>query len=392
MRRVAVVITARPSYSRFRTALEAIDAHANLELILMISGSAMLPRYGSPLAYMGEDGLNPDVGMFNVIEGDARSSPAKTTGLAMIDLATELDRASPDVVVSVADRYETLATAAAAAFSHTPLLHIQGGEVSGSIDEKVRHAVTKLADIHCVATEQARDYLVRMGEAPSSVHLTGGPDLDIAARVMNARHRRLDFDPFSTYGGVGPALDLSDGYVVALQHPVTTSAEAAADQVGATLDALEAVGLPVLWFWPNVDTGSDAIAKTIRRFREDGRGEHMHFFLGMDSEDFLTLLLHSRCVVGNSSVAIRECSLLGVPAVNIGERQDGRLHSHNVTHAAYDVEDIIESVREASSRGRLEPDFIYGDGSAGERVAEVLASARLTTTKKLHYTVESSDA
>src|SRR4029077_16258336 len=153
---------------------------------------------------------------------------AKTTGIGLLELATVFGNLEPDLVVTVADRFETMATAVAAAYMNIPVAHVQGGEVTGSIDEKVRHAVTKLADLHFVATKLARERVIRMGEAPAAVFVTGCPSIDLAARVMCSP--ALDFDPFDRYGGVGDRFDLSDGYLVVLQHPVTTEHELARAQ------------------------------------------------------------------------------------------------------------------------------------------------------------------
>ena len=146
----------------------------------------------------------------------------------------------------------------------------------------------------------------------------------------------MDFDPFVKYGGVGPTTDLSRGYLVVMQHPVTTEYDEARQQVDETLYAVKDFGLPVLWFWPNVDAGSDGTSKGIRVFREKEDPANFHLFRNMFPEDFLRLLCGSTAIVGNSSVAIRECSYLGVPAVNIGTRQLGRERGHNVIDVGHD--------------------------------------------------------
>jgi GDP/UDP-N,N'-diacetylbacillosamine 2-epimerase (hydrolysing) len=317
-----------------------------------------------------------------VIEGENLVTSAKSTGLGLVELATVFDNLRPDVVVTIADRYETLATAAAAAYSNIPLAHVQGGEVTGSIDEKVRHAVTKLADLHLVANERAAEFVRNMGEDPATVFVTGGPDIDLAAEVATTDGR---FDPFSRYGGVGVPVRLDDGYVIVIQHPVTTSYGDSFAQVTETLYAVNGLGVPALWFWPNVDAGSDGTSKGIRVFREVERPEAMHFFRNMEPRDFLRLLVGARAIVGNSSVAIREGSFLGVPAVNIGDRQSGREHGANVVHVGYDRREIAAATRAQVAHGPYAQEHIYGDGSAGRRIAEVLATAPLTIEKRLWY-------
>jgi UDP-hydrolysing UDP-N-acetyl-D-glucosamine 2-epimerase len=264
-----------------------------------------------------------------------------------------------------------------------PVAHVQGGEISGSIDERVRHAVTKLSDVHLVSTERAREYVIRMGENPDHVFLTGGPDIDLAAVI--AADPTFDFDPFAEYGGVGERFSLDNGYLVVAQHPVTTEYDEARDHVIETLYAVYSLGVPALWFWPNVDAGSDGTSKGIRMFRERERPVVMHFFRNMPPESFLRLVLGSSTVVGNSSMAIRECSFLGVPAVDIGDRQAGRERGANVVNVPYNRRAIADAIRRQIDNGRYPSEQIYGDGRAGERIAEVLATCPLTIEKRLWY-------
>ena len=382
-RRICVLVTARPSYSRIRSALRAIQDHPDLELLLVVAASALLERYGNAIQAIEHDGFVPRARVFMVLEGENLVTSAKSTGIGLSELATVFDNEKPDAVVTVADRYETLATAVAAAYMNIPLVHVQGGEVTGSIDEKVRHAVTKLANLHLVSTKLARERVIKLGEAPGSVVLTGCPSIDIAAEVSASP--QLDFDPFERYGGVGPREDLSKGYLVVMQHPVTTEYDEARKQVEETLYAVKDSSLPVLWFWPNVDAGSDGTSKGIRVFREKEKPPNFHFFRNMLPEDFLRLLCRSTAIVGNSSVAIRECSFLGVPAVNIGSRQTGRERGLNVIDVDHERSAIAGAIQEHLRRGRPEPDRLYGDGKAGTKIADTLATAELTIEKRLAY-------
>jgi len=376
-------VTARPSYSRIRTALKAVAEHSDLELQLVVAASALLDRYGNAIQSIERDGFPIAARVYMVLEGENLVTSAKSTGIGLSELATVFDNLKPDAVVTVADRYETLATAVAASYMNIPLVHVQGGEVTGSIDEKVRHSVTKLSNLHLVSTRLAAERVRRLGEDPDTVHVTGCPSVDIAAEV--AAHPQMDFDPFVKYGGVGPTTDLSKGYLVVMQHPVTTEYEEARQQVDETLYAVKDFGLPVLWFWPNVDAGSDGTSKGIRVFREKEDPANFHLFRNMFPEDFLRLLCGSTAIVGNSSVAIRECSYLGVPAVNIGTRQLGRERGQNVIDVAHDRRAIADAVAAHLTRGKPKRDLLYGDGKAGERIAACLASAELTIEKRLTY-------
>jgi UDP-hydrolysing UDP-N-acetyl-D-glucosamine 2-epimerase len=382
MRRICVVITARPSYSRIRTALEAIDAHPNLQLQLVVGASALLNRFGSVVDQIEADGFSIEERVVMVLDGESPLAMAKTTGVGIIELSGVFDRLSPDAVVTIADRYETLATATAASYLGIPLVHVQGGEITGSIDERVRHAVTKLADLHLPSTRLARERIIRMGEDPARVVVTGCPSIDLALRVRDGGVP--PFDPYERYIGVGSQPDLSDGYLVVMQHPVTDEHDAARDQIRETLTAVEASGMPALWFWPNVDAGSDGTSTGIREFRERGRAGKFQFFKNMSPLDFLRTAHDSSAIIGNSSVALRECSSLGIPAVNIGTRQQGRERGENVIDVGYSRDEIAAGITHALALSRV-ADSLYGDGNAGQRIAEALATLPLTNSKMLQY-------
>lgn len=384
-RKICVVVTARPSYSRIRTALRAIADHPDLELQLVVAASALLDRYGSVIDQMKVDGFTPARSVYMILEGENPVTMAKTTGLGLVELATVFDNLAPDFVLTIADRFETLATAVAASYMNIPLVHIQGGEVTGSIDEKVRHAITKLSDYHFVSSTQAGERVEKMGEYKDRVYVTGCPSIDIAAEVD--KDSRLDFDPFEKYGGVGGEMNLQDGYVVVMQHPVTTEHEQAKRHVKETLHAVTGIGLPALWFWPNPDAGSDGTSRGIRSFREKNRDvtKSLHFFKNMSPTDFLKLLCNASCLVGNSSVGIRECSFLQVPVVNVGSRQSGRDRGANVIDVDYERTAIRAAIETQLKSGRPTRDTIYGDGMAGPRIAKLLAEIAPTTTKRLAY-------
>ena len=386
MCKVCVVVTARASYSRIKSALRAIVEHPDLELRLVVGASALLHRYGDAVEYIERDGFEIAARVYMIVEGENPITSAKSTGLGLVELATIFDNLQPDIVVTIADRFETLATAAAASYMNIPVAHVQGGEVTGSIDEKVRHAVTKLSNLHLVATKKAAERVIRMGEDSATVFVTGCPSIDLAASILDSS--ALDFDPISRYGGVGsvdPSLKSSDDYIVVMQHPVTTEYGEARRQVTEVLHAVSELGLPAFWFWPNVDAGSDGTSKGIRVLRESDLKSAIHFFRNMAPEDFLRLIYNSRCVVGNSSVGIRECSFLGVPVVNVGSRQVGRERGPNVADVEYDREEIITAIRRQVAHGRYSQDFLYGDGKAGERIADLLATADLSIEKRLTY-------
>ncbi len=382
-RKVCVVITARPSYSRIKSALSAINKNPDLELQLVIAASALLDRYGTAIDFIEQDGFSVAARVYMVLEGENPTSMAKTTGIGLLELATVFDNLKPDLVVTIADRYETLATAIAASYMNIPVAHIQGGEVTGSIDEKVRHAVTKLSDMHLVSTQCAGNRVKKMGEWDDKIFVTGCPSIDLAAEILP--DPSLNFNPFEKYGGVGGLQELENGYLVVMQHPVTTEYKLARDQIVQTLEAIHSIGLPTLLFWSNVDAGADGTSNGIRTFRENMKPVNMHFFKNMSPTDFLRLLYNSKCLVGNSSVGIRECSFLGVPVVNIGTRQTGRERGQNVIDVEYDKNQIQKAVNQQIKNGRYDCDKLYGEGNAGEKISRLLATVPLDIQKRLAY-------
>lgn len=363
--------------------LRAIEDHSDLELQLVVAASALLDRYGNVADYILRDGFDIRAKVYMIVEGENPVTSAKSTGLGLVELATVFDNLRPHVVVTIADRYETLATAIAASYMNIPVAHVQGGEVTGSIDEKVRHAVTKLSNLHFVANEKAAQRVLRMGEDSGSVFITGCPSIDLAASIL--QNPALNFDPVTKYGGVGSPLEITNGYLVVMQHPVTTEYLEARRHVTETLYAVKSLAMPTMWFWPNVDAGSDGTSEGIRAFREQERVSNIHFFKNMTPEDFLRVIYNSKSIVGNSSVAIREAAFLGVPAVNIGTRQVGRDRSHNVVDVDYDRRKIMQAIQYHLGNGKLPTSNLYGDGKAGQRIADILSSVDLRVEKRLTY-------
>ena len=360
-----------------------MQGQPGLELQLVIAGSALLDLYGNAVDFIEKDGFPIAAKVFMVLEGENPTTMAKTTGLGVMELTNVLYNLKPDAVVTIADRFETIATSIAAAYQNIPLVHIQGGEVTGSIDEKVRHANTKLADLHLVATEDARERVIKLGEAEDKVINTGCPSIDLAKEITEAPG--LNFDPIEKYGGVGKSLDWKNGYLVAMQHPVTTEYKQAKQHITESLKAVKEIDIPTFWFWPNVDAGSDGTSNGIRTFRELEQPENIHFFKNMEPVDFLRLLKGSKALVGNSSVGLRECAYLGVPVVNIGNRQNRRSRAENVTDVGYDKEEIIRATRKAMEQEHFPSSHLYGNGDSGVKIAEILASVELSFSKTITY-------
>jgi UDP-hydrolysing UDP-N-acetyl-D-glucosamine 2-epimerase len=382
MKKVCVVVGSRANYSSIKSAMSAIREHPELKLQLVVGASALLDRYGTVLDVIERDGFEPDERVFMLIEGETPGTMAKSTGLGLLELPTAFDRLQPDIVITVGDRFETMATALAATYMNIPLAHTMGGEVSGNIDESIRHAVTKFAHLHFPACSDAAERIIRMGEEPERVHVVGCPRMDLVAQVLERRTDGLS-DIFAR--GVGGTFDLDQPFLLVSQHPVTTEYGDGERQIDETLRAVQALGLPAIVLWPNADAGSEQIARGIRKFREHEDDSKLHFFKNLPTNDYIRLMARTACLVGNSSSAIREGSFIGTPAVNVGRRQEGRQRGSNVLDAAYDREQVADAVRSQIEHGPYGHDPIYGDGRAGERIADVLARVDVDIQKRMSY-------
>ena len=381
-RKICVVVTARASYSRIKALLLAIKTHPLLTLQLVVTGSILLEKYGCVLDLIRRDGFDDLIKLSNLLDNENATAAAKTTGLGVIELASVFENVRPDVVVTIADRYETMSAAIAASFMNIPLAHVQGGEVTGNIDEKVRHAVSKLADIHFVATDAARKRLIAMGETPDNVWHTGCPSIDL---VFQMKQDAVMYFDYENCGSFYANTAVRGQYLIVMQHPVTTESACVRNQINISLQAVEALQMPTFWFTPNTDHGAYQIFKQIEVFKEAHKGMKIHFLRNLSPDIFLKLLMNCSCLVGNSSTGLREGAFLGTPVVNIGSRQCRRERAANVIDVPHEKEAIIEAVQKQLANGHYSSDLRYGAGDAGSKIADLLATIPLSINKQITY-------
>jgi UDP-hydrolysing UDP-N-acetyl-D-glucosamine 2-epimerase len=384
MRKVCVVVGSRANYSSIKSAMLAIRAHPDLELQVVLSASALLDRYGQVATLIEKDGFKVNGKVFMLVEGETPATMAKSTGLGLVELSTLFEQLAPDIVLTVGDRFETMATTLAAAYMNICLAHTMGGEVSGTIDESIRHAVTKFAHLHFPACSDAHDRILKLGERAEDIFMVGCPRIDLVKEVLDAPatsdQLRLVDD-----AGVGDRIDLTQPFVLVSQHPVTTEYGEGERQVQTTLRAVRRVGLPAIILWPNADAGSEDISRGIRKLRERGEGAHMRFFKNLPTDVYVRLMRNTACLVGNSSSAIREGAFIGTPSVNIGSRQQMRQRGQNVIDVDHDEDAIVQALQTQIAHGRYASEPIYGDGHAGPRIAETLATATWRLQKRITY-------
>jgi UDP-hydrolysing UDP-N-acetyl-D-glucosamine 2-epimerase len=383
MRKICVVIGSRANYSSIKSAMQAIQSHPGLELQLVAGASALLDRYGSVVDLIEHDGFEIAARVHMLIEGETPATMAKSTGLGLLELPTIFETLKPDIVLTVGDRFETMATTLAAAYMNIPIAHTMGGEVSGTIDESIRHAVTKFSHIHFPASAGARDRIIRLGEPEETVHLVGCPRIDLVAGILE--QDSVDLNGELESDGVGDHIDLNLPFLLVSQHPVTTEFGAGEAQIRATLEAVHELDIPAIVLWPNADAGSEDIARGMRKWREQGLGHNMRFFKNLPISTYVRLMARTSCLIGNSSSAIREGAFIGTPAVNIGTRQSGRERAKNVIDVLHGKAEILAAVKRQLQNGHYESDATYGDGKAGPRIADVVADVVVSIQKQITF-------
>lgn len=384
-RKVCVFIGSRANYSSIKSVMKAIQQHSELTLQLVVGASTLLDRFGAAVELIKSDGFIPDSEIFTLIEGETPITMAKSTGLGLLELPSVFARLQPDFVLTVGDRFETMATTLAAAYMNIPIAHTMGGEVSGTIDESIRHAVTKFAHVHFPASPGAAERIIKLGERPDDVHLVGCPRIDLVAEILSHKTDLKSIEELLFSTGVGDKFPLNEPFILVSQHPVTTEYGEGELQISQTLQAVRSTGIPAIVLWPNADAGSEDIARGIRKWREKGLGIKMRFFKNLPIETYVHLMHNTCCLVGNSSSGIREGAFIGTPVVNVGSRQTMREHGDNVIEVPCDVEKIKTAILEQVAHGRYKTNSIYGDGNAGKLIADILSTKQVNIQKRICY-------
>lgn len=379
-RKICVVLVDRANYGRLKPVMTAIQRHPALELQVLCAGTMVLERFDQPVEGVRRDGFPVDGEIFIELEGSRPVTMAKSVGFATIEFASELQRLAPDLVLLIGDRYEALAAAIAAAYMNLTIVHMQGGEVSGSIDESARHAISKLAQFHFPATARSAEYLVRMGERPETILGVGCPSGDIALTL----DRRLEPEVLNGRGS-GATIDPDRPFLLVVFHPTTTEFGGERAQMDELLAALAEIAMPTLLLWPNIDAGSDHISKAIRVFRVVRGADWLRTLTNLSPEGYLAVLASTACAVGNSSSFVRDASFLGTPVVLVGNRQEGRETDEHVSKVAAERAAIRDAITAQLGQRAYPPSQLYGDGRVAERVASRLAALLPYLQKRLSY-------
>lgn len=410
-KKILVPICNRAHYGRLRQVLKSIKENSRLELQVIVAVPAAydyffanlrnsqphswllsLPWYlrARALSFFGgknqifkndflakkliADGfeINGYIPMF--LDGGVSDTMAKSVGLGIPRIVEEMKKLKPDVVFINADRFEMMAVALAASCMNIPIAHNEGGDISGTIDESIRHAITKLSHVHFTSTEQSRKRVIQMGEDPQNVFAVGSPAIDAI--------KNLDL---SINKNIFSKLDSSKPFLLTLLHPVATLATQENSLMAQNLiSAFKDLKMPTVLLGSNIDAGSDEVGKTIRNWIENENPDYIFLTKHLHPDDFYRVLNKASCAVGNSSSFIREGAYFGTPAVLIGSRQQNRERASNTIEVGIESAQIKQAILSQLSQGRYQPSFIFGDGNASQKIADILATIQPSIQKSFH--------
>ncbi|MCU1275208.1 MAG: UDP-N-acetylglucosamine 2-epimerase protein [Bryobacterales bacterium] len=382
-RKVCVVLVDRANYGRLKPVMLEIQRRADLDMQVVAAGTMVLERFGHPVDLVRQDGFDVHGEVYLEVEGSTPATMAKSVGFGVVEFSSEFQRLKPHIVLLIGDRYEALAAALAAAYMNICIVHIQGGEVSGSIDESARHAITKLAHFHFPSTKRSADYILRMGEHPDSILGVGCPSSDIAQSLDGPL-----LPPVVNNIGSGAEINMLEPFLLVVFHPTTTDYGDERGQMTELLEALQRLSMQTVLLWPNIDAGSDSISKAVRIFRDKIGPNWLRTLTNLAPENYLRVLSHAVCAIGNSSSFVRDASFFGTPVILVGNRQEGRETDQHVQSVNPVAREIEAATRFQLRHGRYAASTLYGDGRVSGRIAAAVAQLTPYVQKRLYYVYE----
>ena len=381
MRKICVITGTRANYGRLKTVMNAIIEHPELQLKLIVTGMHLVQEYGYTVSEIEKDGYYIDARVDMHLSNDTGSGMCKSLGLGLIGMTQAIEQINPDMILILGDRDEDLAGAIIGAHMNIPVAHIHGGEVTGTIDESIRHATTKFSHIHFAATEDSKERLLKLGELSEYIFNVGSPGLD---SILNKEYKTKEqiFNKFK--------LDESKKLIIVAQHPVTTQREEAAYQMEQTMEAVREIGEQTILIYPNSDAGGRDMISIISKYESL---DFIHTYRNINFEDYLNLLKYADLMIGNSSSGIMEAPSYKLPVINLGVRQNGRQQADNILNVEHDK----NLIKDAIEKSLYDNEFInqvnncinpYGDGKTGKRMADILSKIEINnklTQKKISY-------
>ncbi len=369
MKKIMFLTGSRGEWGYIRPLLRLIQLRDDVKSVLVVTNMHLIPSYGNSYKEIEKDGFHIDYKIHMSLDGYNHFTQAKSLGILLMSLPDIIESEKPDWLVLAGDRGEQLMGAVAASYTYTPVAHIQAGELSGNIDGMTRHAIGKLVHMHLASNRDAQERLLKLGEEKFRVFNVGAPQLD---ELIQAKYTELPEIERKL------CISLQDGYVLAVLHPVTEEAYKAGEQAKIFVNSLNQIPMPKIVILPNNDAGSTGVKNAIVNFK---KGDY-YIYSNLKREDYLGLLKHCECIVGNSSSGLLEAPTFKIPAVNIGRRQNMRFRGLNVIDVPFDEERIVAAIKKAMSYDFKE--YLikecrnpYGDGHSSERILELLMNTSL---------------
>lgn len=385
MRKILGVTGIRSEYDIMTPVYRAIEAHSKLQLQLVVTGTHLSPHHNFTLNQIEKDGFPIADRIESLFNSDQKSSRAKGLAVQLAGLVQSVSRIEPDFLLVLGDREESITTALTGAYLDIPVAHLCGGDkVIGNVDDVVRHAVTKLSHLHFTTNEASRERVLKLGEEPFRVHNVGNPGLDRFRAVPQMTPEALFLElGFSRN-------DLEQPLLMVVQHPLSSETEKTYGQMKETLEAIKELNFPTVVTYPNSDPGNHGIIRCIQEYRSL---HNLRIFRNVPTTTFVNVLRHAACLIGNSSLGFLEGAFLRLPVLNVGNRQQGRLHGDNLIFVPHDRLEIARLVREKA----LSQAFLhaletsaspYGDGHSSQRIVDVLDAIAIDEkllVKKITY-------
>ncbi len=383
IKKICFVIFSSANYNSIKSVILEAKRSKRFKVNVVVGASALQNKFGDVANRIVNDGIKIDFKIENQFSTSELSSMVKTTGLGMIELSDIFTKLSPDLVFTVGDRYETISTAITATYMNILVAHTMGGEVTGTLDESVRHAITKLSHLHFVANKDSMKRVIKLGEKPSHVFNVGCPRNDLLKNILKKNNFKKEFDYLSRKGvGDLDSLSQNDHYFVTLYHPVTTELEKNEQVIANIVNATSKFNIKNIIIWPNSDGGSEQISKKLRTFRELNKIQNYKIYKNLPIEYYIPLIKKAKCLIGNSSSAIRDGAFIGVPAVNVGKRQNSRLTSKNVIQSSNEMQDIYKKIKIQYGK-KFKSSKLYGSGDAGKKILQILKKLDKFSTQKI---------
>ena len=382
MIKVCITLSSRANYSSLKSIIASALRDPDIKLQIVAYGTSHIRKYGNVIKELEREGIVVDMCLSTHIDGNQTQNMSKSAGLGIIEFSSAFSVLKPDIVLVVGDRFEIISPVIAAAYQNIPIAHTMGGEITGTIDESIRHAVTKFSHLHFVATANAADVVARLGERKDTIFNVGCPRIDMVKKAIE----NIDVENLQNYldnhGLNGKSLDVTKPFLILSLHPVTTELALLRQYTKNVIDAVLETGIPTIVLWPNADAGTDTISQYYRHLRERGGSERLSFYINFPTELYSQLLSMCACLIGNSSSGIREGAFIGTPVINIGSRQNTREHAQNVLNVDFELRQLTHAIQVQVEHGKFTSSKLYGDGAAGGKIIKAIKDNLPKSTQK----------